>query len=309
LDQLTLELGSDTLSSATSLLRDVGCVLLRGALPRKPVLAAGVAVAENAERLKQMLGREVNDLPLCFAEQRSSDPDVLGMGGRDLRDFTDPLTFSGMTAAWFYEGNRNFKRWFWDHGAEFPNAIVGLVAGSLLPDLYQSFYQNVPPAPPICSYAHCVVRYQRSDLQHKSYAFHQDGSYHSRISRDHVGLTTWIPLCDCGRDAPGLELYPRALDEVLPLPDGVEAPHLFCDTQTVLERFGNQLWAPEFSAGDVLVFSHFVLHRTHIVPGMTGQRQSADFRVFPGHSVPEYVQKDAGWMFELPRTETTAFRE
>ncbi len=305
MDQFILELRGDTVSSAASLLRDVGCVLLRGALPRKPVLAAGTAVAENAERLKNMLGREVNDLPLCFAEQQGSDPDVLGMGGGDLRNFTDPLTFSGMTPAWFYEGNRNFKRWFWDHGAEFPNVIVGLVIRSLLPEVYRSHYASVP----LCSYAHCVVRYQRSDLKHKSYAFHQDGGYHSRVSRDHVGLTTWIPLCDCGRDAPGLELYPRALDEVLPVPDGVEAPHLFCDTQTVLERFGNQLWAPEFSAGDVLVFTHFVLHRTHIVPGMTRQRQSADFRVFPGHSVPDYVKKDAGWIFELPWTQTTAFRE
>jgi hypothetical protein len=300
MDQLILELRGDTVSSAAALLREVGCVLLRGALPRKAVLAAGTAVAENAERLKKMLGREVNDLPLCFAEQQGSDPDVLGMRGGDLRNFTDPLTFSGMTADWFYEGNRNFKRWFWDHGAEFPNVIVGLVGRSLLPAVYQSLYASVP----LCSYAHCVVRYQRSDLKHKSYAFHQDGSYHSRISRDHVGLTTWIPLCDCGRDAPGLELYPRALDEVLPAPEGVEAPHLFSDTQTVLERFGNQLWAPEFAAGDVLVFTHFVLHRTHIVPGMTRQRQSADFRVFPGQSVPEYVKKDAGWIFELPRTES-----
>ena len=200
MEQFILELRGDTVSSAAALLRDVGCVLLRGALPRKAVLAAGTAVAENAERLKNMLGREVNDLPLCFADQHGSDPDVLGMGGGDLRDFTDPLTFSGMTAAWFYEGNRNFKRWFWDHGAEFPNVILGLVVRSLLPEVYQSHYASVP----LCSYAHCVVRYQRSDLKHKSYAFHQDGSYHSRLSRDHVGLTTWIPLCDCGRDAPGL---------------------------------------------------------------------------------------------------------
>ena len=181
--------------------------------------------------------------------------------------------------------------------------IVGLVVRSLLPQVYQSFYESVP----LCSYAHCAVRYQRSDLAHKSYAFHQDGSYHSRTSRDHVGLTTWIPLCDCGRDAPGLELYPRALDEVLPVPDGVESPHLFCDAQTVLERFGNQLWAPEFAAGDVLVFTHFVLHRTHLVPGMTRERQSADFRVFPAHSAPDYVKKDAGWIFELPRARTNAF--
>ena len=118
----------------------MGCVLLRGALPRNPVLAAGTAVADNAGRLQKMLGREVNDLPLCFAEQQSSDPDVVGMAGRDLRSFSDPLTFSGMTAVWFYEGNRNFKRWFWDHGAEFPNVLVGMVGRSLLPAVYRSFY-------------------------------------------------------------------------------------------------------------------------------------------------------------------------
>ena len=240
-DQPILELCDDTVSSAVLRYFTMGAACCCRAYCRQsPLLAAGRAVAENAERLKEMLGRHSERSPLCFAEHQCSDPDIVGLAGRDLREFTDPLTFSGMTAAWFYEGERNFKRWFWDHGAEFPNVIVGLVVRSLLPQVYQSFYESVP----LCSYAHCRVRYQRSDLAHKSYAFHQDGSYHSRTSRDHVGLTTWIPLCDCGRNAPGLELYPRALDEVLPVPDGVESPHLFCNAQTVLERFGNQLSAP-----------------------------------------------------------------
>ena len=84
------------------------------------------------------------------------------------------------------------------------------------------------------------------------------------------------------------------------MPDGVEPPHLFCDTQTVLERFGNQLWAPEFSAGDVMVFTHFVLHRTHIVPGMTRQRQMPTFESFPVIQFRTMCRKTPGGSLSCP---------
>ena len=65
-DQPILELCDDTVSSAVSLLHNGGCVLLRGMLPRKPLLAAGRAVAENAERLKEMLGHISERSPPLF---------------------------------------------------------------------------------------------------------------------------------------------------------------------------------------------------------------------------------------------------
>lgn len=294
--EITLDAGTDSPQSIAEVLRQHGCVLVRNALPRQPILLAGEAVRANARRLSEIVGREVNDMPLCFADQKCLDPAVVGFDGHSLADFSDPLTFSGFNRSWFYEGERNYKRWFWENGAAFPNLVLGLIVRSQLPATYRTVYRERV----FCSYEYCGVRYQRSDIQHKSYTFHQDASYHSRDPSSHAGLTTWIPLTDCGVDAPGLQLYPRSLEEVLPVPDGVQLPYLFCDTQTVLERYGDRLWAPQMSAGDVLIFNHFVVHRTYFAEGMIRERQSVDFRVLPETRIPDHVQRSGGWFFEIP---------
>jgi hypothetical protein len=292
---ITLDATIDPPQSAVEVLHRTGCVLLRNALPHRPLLVAGEAVHANARRLNELVGREVNDMPLCFADRQCPDQSIVGFNGVSLSDFTDPLRFSGFDRSWFYEGERNYKRWFWENGSVFPNLILGLIMHSVLPDIYRSLYRE----PMVCSYAHCAVRYQRVDLRDQSYAFHQDASYNSRDPLSHSGLTTWIPLMDCGADAPGLQLYPRALDEVLPPPPGVTGPYLFCDEETVVERYGDKLWAPELSVGDVLVFNHFVVHRSHITEAMTRERQSAEFRIFPLSRLPDYVRQSGGWSFEL----------
>jgi hypothetical protein len=295
-DGRTMDAGLDSPEAIAKVLRKCGCVLLRNALPRAPILLAGKAVNANARKLTELLGAEINDMPLCFADLHCSDPNIVGFNGGNLVAFSDPLTFSGFTPAWFYEGERNYKRWFWEHGADFPNLLLGLIARSRLPDVYQSLYRERV----LCSYEHCSVRYQRADIRRKSYTFHQDASYYSRDPQDHGGLTTWIPLCDCGIDAPGLELYPLALDEVLPAPDGVTGPYLFCDAETVIARYGERLWAPALSAGDALIFNHFVVHRTYIRDGMTRERQSVDVRVYPRSRLPDPVLASRGWRLELP---------
>ena len=87
--------------------------------------------------------------------------------------------------------------------------IVGLVARSLLPELYHSFYQSVPLRPDLL-----VLRIASSAINAVTSSTKATRFIKTAVitldSRDHVGLTTWIPLCDCGRDVPGLELYPRA---------------------------------------------------------------------------------------------------
>jgi len=293
---ITFDATVDPPEAVVGALRRTGCVLLRNALPRCPLLVAADAVQANARRLKELVGREVNDMPLCFADRQCLDPNIVGLKGASLSDFTDPLNFSGFDRSWFYEGERNYKRWFWDNGAAFPNLILGLFTRSILPAIYHGLYGE----PMVCPYAQCAVRYQRVDLREKSYAFHQDASYHSRDPLHHSGLTTWIPLTDCGADAPGLELYPQALDEVLPLPPGITGRHLFCEESTVLDRYGGRLWAPEMAAGDVLMFNHFVVHRSHITSDMTRERQSAEIRLFPRSGIPEFVREIGGWGFASP---------
>ena len=295
INDITFDMNHNDIAGIVQTLKRNGCILLRNALDRKPVQHAGIAVHDNAARLREIVGQDVNDMPLCFADQHCDDPEIVGRDGSTLDSFTDPLTCSRMDRGWYDEGERNYKRWFWNNGSRFPNCILGLIERSKLPEITRQYFTEGS----VCPYQYCVVRYQRLDLKHQSYRFHQDGSYHSRKPEDHLGLTIWIPLTDCGEDAPTLQLYPRHIHTILPLPDGVQSPCLFCEEDTVLERFRGKLWQPVMSAGDVLVFDHFVVHRTYITRHMTRERQSADVRLFPKESVPSYVELKPGWVLDF----------
>jgi len=86
--------------------------------------------------------------------------------------------------------------------------------------------------------------------------------------------TCWIPLDACGREGPGLEFIRQrqpALLHFTELGDG-----------RLRQRFDEAaFWAPELELGDVLVFRGDVLHRTHLMPDMQGDRMSVEYRIFP----------------------------
>ena len=276
------------------LLRRRGAVLLRGALPREYALYAGRGVHASGQALNSMLERVVNDMPLCFADvfqREAGAPPPSYAGGRELAEFLNPIAASGMDRGWYYEGERNYKRWFWEQGATHPNIVLRMVADSIVPRIAKEYFGCGIVSP----YQHNTVRYQRPDIKHLSYLFHQDGSYHSREAGERKSLTVWVPLRDAGEDAPNLQLYPQRLTEILPLPPGASMPYLFCDEELVLQRYGDALWAPLLSAGDVLMFDGFTVHRSHITDSMTQERQSADLRFYPAENPPAFVREAVGW--------------
>jgi hypothetical protein len=255
-------------------LREHGCVLLRNILPREAMLAFGSAVQANVRDLASWTGIETNDLPLCFSDQ--SEPcAVAGVRGDQV---------------WW---RRGYGRWrpFWEHGQRFENSILALVARSQLPAVYRRLYRELV----IGDYQHCVTRFQRPDISSQAYAFHQDNSAFGLEDAAHVGLTTWVPLVDAGINAPGLQLYPRPTEV---LPTRADAP-VFVDDAAVLARYGDQLWSPVVSAGDVMVFNHFILHRTHFTATMTKERQSVEIRVYPASRLPAHIKEGVGWKFEI----------
>jgi hypothetical protein len=149
------------------------------------------------------------------------------------------LAFSGMNRSWYYEGTKNYKLWFWRNGSRFPN-LFRAVLNSVLPSVYAAYFNDAC----FTSYEADTVRYQRADIQHLSYFFHQDGNYHSRDPKDHVGITTWVPLVDAGNEAPGLQFYLHKLQELLPLSEGIEPPYLSPTKHIVLTALATRYGHP-----------------------------------------------------------------
>jgi hypothetical protein len=70
----------------------------------------GKAVNADARKLKELLSHEANDMPLCFTDLHCSEQNIVGFNGRPLAKVSNPLSLAGFTLAWFYEGERNYKR-------------------------------------------------------------------------------------------------------------------------------------------------------------------------------------------------------
>ena len=86
-------------------------------------------------------------------------------------------------------------------------------------------------------------------------------------------LTYWIPLNDCGADSPGLEFVRGRQAELLHFTE-------LCDSNLRRIFKPESFWSPVLCVGDGLVFSNSVLHRTFVLPGMTRDRLSIEYRVF-----------------------------
>jgi len=294
---IVFDAARDSPAAIAESIRTRGIAYLKNAVNRDTAAFCANSVAANARDLSAMIGKDVNDMPLCFADRHTEgDEEYATLFGNRLSDFKDPLTFSGMNPSWYYEGLRNYKIWFWRNGNHFPNLVLRAAFDSILPSVYTAYFGGEC----FTSYESNCVRYQRPDLQYLSYFFHQDSSYHSRDPKDHVGLTTWMPLTDAGKDAPGLQVYPYKLHELLPIPEGIEPPYLFADEAYCSARFGDTLWAPAIPAGDVIVFDNFCVHRTFITATMTRERQSADLRVFPVRGAPDFARRWNSWTVTFP---------
>jgi hypothetical protein len=115
--------------------------------------------------------------------------------------------------------------------------------------------------------------------------WHQDGAF---LGADVRSMNLWLVLSDCGSDSPGLEIVPRRLDAVLPtgtdgaMFDWSVSPQVVGDIAR-----DTPVLAPQFRAGDALLFDHMLLHRTAVGPGMTRERYAMETWLFAPSSYPE----------------------
>ena len=113
--------------------------------------------------------------------------------------------------------------------------------------------------------------------------WHQDGAF---LGADVRSVNLWLGLSQCGIDAPGLDIVPTRLDEILETgTDG--AIFDWSVSPAIVERVDTPVLRPVLGPGDALLFDHFFLHRTGVSPGMTHERHAIETWFFAPSSYPD----------------------
>lgn len=143
--------------------------------------------------------------------------------------------------------------------------------------------------PPQAVLTQCWVRRQfpaalRPAGQHPHF-WHQDGAIGCRFDGSDEALLpltiAWVPLMDCGVDAPSLEwVAPPHTQLLQPLP-----------LMQAAQADGVQVRHAQLAAGDALVFGPALVHRTHVTPAMTRRRISVDLR-FTDRPLPPRMRQE-----------------
>lgn len=134
---------------------------------------------------------------------------------------------------------------------------------------------------PLLSANKCTLR--RAKPQAWCGGWHQDGAFLG----DHVGsFNFWLSLSRCGRDAPGLDLVPRRIDQVLPSGEGAPFAWALSDEAVLQAANGTPIARPEFEAGDALLFDHRLVHRTASDAEMTRERHAIEAWFFAASAYP-----------------------
>lgn len=115
--------------------------------------------------------------------------------------------------------------------------------------------------------------------------WHQDGRFLADM-HEIKSMNVWTALTDCGEDAPGMELVLDYLDYfVMPAEDS-HFNWSVSDRQVDDFRAKVPVVIPKFKAGDMLLFDHWLLHRTSRLEGMTQQRYAIESWFFAESAFP-----------------------
>ncbi len=116
--------------------------------------------------------------------------------------------------------------------------------------------------------------------------WHQDGRFLGDAV-DIQSMNVWTALSDCGETAPGMDLVLKRLNHYILNSSGNIHDWTVADSH-VDENFRKQvpIVTPKFSAGDMLIFDHWLLHRTHRDPSMTDYRYAIESWFFVKSAFP-----------------------
>jgi hypothetical protein len=157
------------------------------------------------------------------------------------------------------------------------NDVAGLLTQFGLVDLSKA----ILGVDPLLSCEKLALRRTDPDADFPA-VWHQDGAF---LGQDTRSVNFWIALTPAGIDRPGIEIMPMVCDQILPTgtPGSLHAWDIAPDQ--VRAHFGGQeSWTPAFNPGDVLIFDHMSVHRTHQSPDMREVRYALECWTFaPDH--------------------------
>ena len=121
-------------------------------------------------------------------------------------------------------------------------------------------------------------------------AWHQDGKFLGDVNT----LNLWLSLSRCGDEAPGMDLVPRRLDDIVDAGDGGVSFHEIVVKHELAEELASEaggILRPIFEPGDAMFFDHLYLHQTASDPSMPNRRYAVESwffgpSAFPGDYIP-----------------------
>jgi hypothetical protein len=113
--------------------------------------------------------------------------------------------------------------------------------------------------------------------------WHQDGKFMGPVR----SLNLWLSLSQCGRDAPGLDLVPRRLEDYVATgTDGAALDWTISDLEASQAASDTGIVRPLFEPGDAMLFDELFLHRTASEATMARQRFAVESWFFGGSAFP-----------------------
>jgi len=231
-----------------------GCVLVRGLLGR----ADAVEFATEIDRAfaEREAVEEGESASLGYYEEFASEPPF--EAPRFLRPFVKE--FGGMLAA---------------DSPKLACRLLELLDGADVPHLVEDYLGE----PPLLSIQKTTLR--RIDPSAGG-SWHQDGSFMGGAR----ALNLWVSLSRCGDEAPGLDLVPRRLDEIV-IQHG-EMLDAQLTSARAYEAAGDQaILRPIFEPGDALFFDEMLVHKTGADLSMPNQRYAIESWFFGGSAFPD----------------------
>jgi hypothetical protein len=123
-------------------------------------------------------------------------------------------------------------------------------------------------------------------------AWHQDGAFMGPVR----SLNLWLSLSRCGDVAPGLDLVPRRLDQLVATQTDDAVLDMQVSQAKAEAAAGDAgIVRPIFEPGDALFFDELFLHQTASDPSMPHPRYAIENWFFGSSSFPADYAPVAAW--------------